>query len=90
MAQKSLSVQRTLTRAMSHAKKGEVQQAYQLYKAVLDKFPKNAQALSGIAGLQSMQQAQRVAVPPQAKIDGIMRLYEAKQHKLAMEKHRRS
>jgi tetratricopeptide (TPR) repeat protein len=86
MAQKSLSVQRTLTRAASHAKKGEPQQAYQLYKAVLDKFPKNAPALSGIAGLRNLQQAQRVAVPPQAKIDDIMRLYQAKRYDQALGK----
>ena len=86
MAQKSVSVQRTLTRAASHAKKGESQQAYQLYKAVLDKFPKNAQAANGIAGLQSMQKVQQNVRPPQEKIDEIMRLYEAKQYKQALEK----
>jgi len=45
-AQKQLPVQRILSRAASHAKKGEAQQAYWLYKSILDKFPTNAQALT--------------------------------------------
>jgi tetratricopeptide (TPR) repeat protein len=86
MAKKSLSVQRTLTRAASHAKKGEHQQAYQLYKAVLDKFPKNVQALRGVTGLGDLQKRPPKKVPSQAKIDEIMSLYEAKQYKHAMAK----
>ena len=86
MAHKSFSVQRALTRAASHAKKGELQQAYQLYKMVLDKFPKNAQASNGILGLRNMQQPQLAQVPPQAKIDEIASLHEEKQYKLALGK----
>ena len=86
MAQKSLSVQRTLTRAASHAKKGEGQLAYQLYKSVLDRFPNNAQALRGVSGLRNLQKGPQAQVPSQANIDEIMGLYEAKQYKYAMAK----
>lgn len=86
MAQKSLSIQRRLTLAASHEKKGELQQAYDLYYSVLDKFPKNTRALKGIAALRNSQQVRSVAVPSQAKINEIMQLYEAKQHELALGK----
>ena len=86
MAQKSLPVQRRLTRAASLAKKGELQQAYQLYKAVLDKFPRNTQALKGIAVLRNLRKTQSTAEPSKAEVDEAMGLYEAKQYKEAMAK----
>ena len=43
-----LSVDRALMKAQSHAKKGEWQQARQLYEEVLLRFPKNTRAQKGL------------------------------------------
>ena len=41
----SLSVEKTLRKAHSHIKTGELAEAEELYKQVLSKFPKNKKAL---------------------------------------------
>lgn len=47
----SLSVDKALSKAKSCAKKGDVDEAANHYRAVLEKFPKNAMAQSGLASL---------------------------------------
>ena len=44
-----LSVNKTLLKAKSYGKKGEVEQAQKLYQAVLREFPKNNRAQKGLA-----------------------------------------
>ena len=43
-----LSVDQTLSRAKSHAKKGEFDEAQKLYHSVLQAFPKNGRAQKGL------------------------------------------
>ena len=51
MADKSLNVDQALKRAKSLAKKGELEQATELYSAVLEKFPANKRAKEGLNSL---------------------------------------
>ena len=44
-----LSVDQTLMKARSHAKKGEAQEAQKLYQSVLQAFSKNKRAQQGLA-----------------------------------------
>ena len=44
-----LSVDQTLLRAKSHVKKGEIEQAHELYRSVLNAFPKNKRAQLALA-----------------------------------------
>ena len=53
MAQKILSIDQALARARSYAHKGEVDQARELYRAVLEAFPKDQQARAGLKALPS-------------------------------------
>ena len=45
-----LTVDQALLKAKSHAKKGEIEEARQLYQSVLQAFPKNIRAQQGLAG----------------------------------------
>ena len=51
MADKSLNVDQALKKAKSLAKKGEFEQATELYSAVLEKFPANKRAKEGLNSL---------------------------------------
>ena len=51
MADKSLNVDQALKNAKSHAKKGELEQATDLYRRVLEKFPANKRAKEGLNSL---------------------------------------
>ncbi|MBT5663964.1 MAG: hypothetical protein HOJ06_01385 [Rhodospirillaceae bacterium] len=48
----SLSVNREIRQARLHADKGEVDLAVSIYKAVLERFPRNRRALEGLKVLQ--------------------------------------
>ncbi len=63
-----LSVQQSLLRAKKHAKKGETAAARQLYLEILEKFPKNKPAQSGLAALSG-------PMPPQNQINGLVALH---------------
>jgi outer membrane protein assembly factor BamD (BamD/ComL family) len=49
----SLSVEKTLRKAQSHLKAGELAEAGTLYKAILSKFPKNMKAIKGYQRVNS-------------------------------------
>ena len=51
MSNKPLSVDRTLVKAKTFARKGAPNQAMQLYQEVLEKFPGNKRALEGLKSL---------------------------------------
>jgi protein O-GlcNAc transferase len=52
-----ISIDRALLKAKSHVKKGEIEQAKELYQSVLQAFPKNVRAQQGLDGLGELTQA---------------------------------
>ena len=74
----SLSVDQALRKAKSHARKGATDLAAQQYRSVLEKYPKNKQA---IEGLKTLQQPTAVIVagnagPSRQRINGLTALYK--------------
>ena len=78
MADKSLNVDQALKRAKSLAKKGELEQATELYSAVLEKFPANKRAKEGLKSLERQG-------PPREQIAGVNALYKRGQLQEALE-----
>ena len=70
-----LSVDQTLSRAKSHAKKGEVEEAHKLYQTVLQAFPNNGRAQQGLAALKIATASTTAQNPPQDTIDELIDLY---------------
>ena len=71
----NLSVEQSLIRANSHAKKGEVIEAQKLYQAVLQAFPNNTRAHQGLANIKNATQNNISNIPPQETINQIIYLY---------------
>jgi len=73
---KTLSVNATLARAKSHAKKGQLSEAKELYHNVLAAFPQNQQAKKGLKALQKGQvNKKNPSGPPQAQLNSLIALY---------------
>ena len=74
----SLSVDRALRKAKSHAGKGEGDLAEQHYKSVLEKYPKNKQAIQGLKALQQPTDLNvaTFAGPSRQQINGLTALYK--------------
>ena len=73
---KTLNVNATLARAKSHVKKGQLDEARQLYHRVLDVYSQNQQAKKGLKALQKGQRNKKNSSnPPQAQIDAVISLY---------------
>jgi len=73
---KPLNVNAILKQAKSHAKKGRIDEARQLYLSVLEAFPQNQQAKKGLKALQQGQVNKKMSSgPPQAQIDAVISLY---------------
>lgn len=71
-----LSVDRAMARAKSHERKGEIDQAFSLYKGVLEAFPKNARAQQALAKLSQLRQAAQASLNPTKKqVEGLVALY---------------
>ena len=70
-----LSVDQALSKAKSHAKKGEIEEAQKLYKDVLQAFPKNKRAQQGLAALNEPKQPAATQGPPQETINQLINLY---------------
>ena len=82
---KTLSINATLARAKSHAKKGQLDEARQLYHSVLAAFPQNQQAKKGLKTLQKGQvNKKNPSGPPQAQIDAVISLYSQGQAQEAL------
>ena len=60
-----LSVDQTLLKAKSHAKRGEVEEAHKLYHNVLQAFPKNGRAQKGLGDLIKTKTPATTQNPPQ-------------------------
>ncbi|MBT3873040.1 MAG: tetratricopeptide repeat protein, partial [Flavobacteriaceae bacterium] len=77
---KPLNVNTILKQAKSHAKKGQLDEARQLYHNVLEAFPQNQQAKKGLKALQKGQvNKKNPSSPPQAQIDSVISLYSQDQ-----------
>jgi len=70
----TLSVDQLLSKAKSCARKGDVQTAAQIYKSVLQRFPKNKRALKSLQALQGQQPAGNQ--PPQNQINALISLLQ--------------
>ena len=82
---KTLNVNATLTRAKSHAKKGQLDEAKRLYHSILEPFPQNKQAKKGLKALQKVQVNKKNPYsPPQAQIDAVSSLYSQGQVQAAL------
>jgi tetratricopeptide (TPR) repeat protein/2-polyprenyl-3-methyl-5-hydroxy-6-metoxy-1,4-benzoquinol methylase len=73
---KPLNVNAILKQAKSHAKKGQLDEARQLYYRVLKAFPQNQQAKKGLKALQKGQvNKKNPSGPPQAQVNSVIALY---------------
>ena len=70
-----LSVDQALLKAKSHAKRGKIQEARELYEGVLQAFPKNKRAQQGLAALNRSNQPNATQNPPQETINQLIDLY---------------
>jgi len=70
-----LSVNQALSKAKSHEKKGEILEAQELYKEVLDAFPNNKKAKLMLANLNKSFQNGNVKKPPSNIINQLVALY---------------
>ena len=74
-----LSVDQALLKAKSHAKKGKIQEAQELYEGVLQAFPKNKRAQQGLAVLNKPKQLNATQNPPRETINQLIILYNQRQ-----------
>ena len=70
-----MSVEQSLMKASSYAKKGEVAEAQKLYQAVLQAFSKNKRAQQGLATLKKLKQNNTIQSPPQEVVQQLVNLY---------------
>ena len=70
-----LSVPQALRKANSYEKKGKVDQARELYLAVLQSFPGNKRALKGLAALPKSSIEFNDGSPPQDVLEEVLNLY---------------
>ena len=79
MSNKPLSVDQALIKAKTFAKKGAPDQAMQLYRAVLKRFPGNKRAIEGLKSLTRPKPHREQIVlnkaPTQEQINGLILLY---------------
>ncbi len=68
------SVQQALLTAKTHAKKGDVAAAKELYLAILAKFPKNKPAQHGLTGLNAVKQT-LTTQPSQQDMAAVIAIY---------------
>ena len=71
----NLSVEQSLIKAKSHAKKGELEEAQKLYEAILKNFSNNIRAKQALATLNKHNQNNTIQNPPQEVIDQLVALY---------------
>jgi tetratricopeptide (TPR) repeat protein len=81
-----LSVDKALLKAKSHAKRGEVAEALELYQAILCEFPKNKNAQRGLSALRTIKLEDPTKNPPQETITQLINLYKLGQLSVAAEK----
>ena len=72
---KKLSVDKTLLKAKSLGKKGEIETAQKLYQIVLQAFPNNKRAQEGLAALNKPKQFTTTQGPPKDTINKLINHY---------------
>ena len=70
-----LSVDKALLKAKSHTKRGEIVEAQNLYRAVLQAFPTNKRAQKALATLTKLKQSTATQGMPQEIISRLIDLY---------------
>ena len=79
MSNKPLSVDLALIKAKTLVKKGELNQAMEFYRAVLEKFPGNKRAIEDLKSLErpklNLEQIVLNKLPNQEQINGLIALY---------------
>ena len=70
-----LSVDKALLKAKSHTKRGEILEAQNLYRAILQAFPTNKRAQKALATLNNLKQSTATQGMPQEIISQLMGLY---------------
>ena len=71
-----LSVDQTLSKAKSYAKKGQIEEAQKLYQNVLQAFPKNGRAQKGLEALRQHHGPTTTQNPPQELIHRLLGHYK--------------
>ena len=71
-----LSVDQTLSKAKSYAKKGQIEEAQKLYQNVLQAFPKNGRAQKGLDALRQHQGPTTTQNPPQELLHRLLGHYQ--------------
>ena len=81
----NFSLEQSLTKAKSYAKKGKTLEAQKLYETVLQNFSKNTRAQQGLAALIKSKQSNAIQSPPQDEVDQLMKLYNQEQFSAVVE-----
>ena len=71
----NFSVEQSLMKAKSHAKKGEVAEAQKLYEVILKNFSNNIRVKEGLGTLNKYNQNNIIQNPPQEVIDQLVTIY---------------
>jgi len=72
---RELSVDKAIVKAKSHIGRGEIQQAHNLYTAILRRFPNNKTVRKELAALDAYNQSLSKLTPPKEIIDRLVALY---------------
>ena len=81
----NLSVDQALTKARSHAKKGEVVEAQKLYERILQNFSQNKRAQQGLADLNKISQKKTIQDPPEVLLNQLINLYNQGKYSIIVE-----
>ena len=80
-----LSVDQLIRKAMYHAQKGSLVEAYKLYETVLKAYPKNKRAQVGLNALNKLKQSNSLEGPSQEIINQLINLYNGGQLEAVVE-----
>ena len=81
----NFSVEQSLMKAKSHAKKGELAEAQKLYETILQNFSNNIRAQQGLATLIKNKQNNVIQSPPQEVMNQLVNLYNQGQFAIVAE-----
>ena len=80
-----MNIDRILAKAKSHEKRGETDEARQLYTMLLQTFPQNQRARRGLKALQDTTLQNNYSSPTKAQIDTVIALYSKGQIREALD-----
>ena len=81
-----LFVDKVITKARSHEKKGEIVQAKKLYQSVLTVFSNNKRAQQALAALDTHNKNNFIQNPPQEEVNQLVSLYNQGQISVVIQK----